>query len=86
MIQRSYNSDVDSMDANGLITFEIGVEEQGGFSACARVGTWSLITQGEGLDELHSMIKELVDVYNGREERKITAYALKFDAAHPVAA
>jgi hypothetical protein len=77
---------MDSMDANGMVTFEITAEEEGGYSAVASVGTWSLITQGDDLDELHRMILELVGIYNGREERKIISYALHFDAAHPVAA
>jgi hypothetical protein len=77
---------MDSMDANGMVTFEVLAEDEGGYSASADVGTWGLVTQGDDLDELNRMILELIGIYNEREERKITAYSLMFASALPVAA
>jgi hypothetical protein len=78
---------MESMDSQGVVTFEVAAEEEGGYSAYARVGTWSMCTQGDDLDELHRMIQDLVEDYNTHESGGITAYALKFAASRlPVAA
>ena len=68
------------------VTFEVRAEAEGGFSASARVGTYSMVTQGDTLDELRAMIAQLVNDYNEHEEGQIESFAMLFPASTPLAA
>jgi hypothetical protein len=76
--QFRYNSTMAQDTAEHVVTFEVNPEVEGGFSAYARVGTHSMITQGDTLDELQRMILELVDDYNSHASDRITAFAMLF--------
>lgn len=68
------------------VEFEVEEETEGGFSASAQVGNYSMVTQGETLDELRTMIADLVQDYNAHESGRIVSYSLAFSCTTPVAA
>lgn len=76
---RGYNPGVENQ---GLIEFDVSEAAEGGFSAYARVGTFSMLTQGETLEELRSQISSLIDDYNAIEPQPIESFALVFSAGH----
>jgi hypothetical protein len=69
-----------------VVTFQVRQEAEGGFSARAKVGTYSMITQGDDLDELHRMIQDLIEDYNANESGQIEDYALLFSKPKSIAA
>jgi hypothetical protein len=76
-----------SLSKSGLLTFRVTEEDAGGYSAVARVGDYSMVTQGDDLDELRRMIQDLVEDFNAHEDGQIKCIALQFSASRvPLAA
>ena len=86
MTQRPAGGYNPGVENPGLVLFDVAAQDEGGFSAYARVGTFSMLTQGETLDELRSLITDLIDDYNAIEPEQIESYALIFSAGHSDAA
>ncbi len=74
---RGYNPGVGYSDC---VFFDVAAQDDGGFSAYARVGTFSMLTQGETLEELRARVAELIDDYNFCQAEEIAAFALIFNA------
>ncbi|MCC7478801.1 hypothetical protein IT575_10130 [bacterium] len=66
------------MEDSSLIIFDVAPEDDGSFSAYARVGTYSMLTQGNTLEELRISISSLIEDYNIVEPNRIESFALAF--------
>jgi hypothetical protein len=69
-----------------VIEFTVTPEEDGGYTASSRAGTHSLVTYGSSLDELHSMVVELLELYVQNSGETVEAYSLRFVQPVPAAA
>jgi len=81
--RRGYNPDV--TEAGITIEFEVEEDESGGYNASARVGSHSLITQGDDLDELRAMIEDLLKLFTETSGQRVASYTFRFSPA-PIAA
>lgn len=61
-----------------VVEFLIEHDESGGYNASARVGTHSLITEGDSLDELHAAIVDLLRLFAAQSGVDVGSYRLEF--------
>jgi hypothetical protein len=69
-----------------VIDFKVVPEPEGGFTASSQQGTHSLVTYGATLDELHTMLLELLELYAENSGTEIESFALRFAGRIPQAA
>jgi predicted RNase H-like HicB family nuclease len=67
-----------------VVEFEVEADEPGGYNAFVQLGTHSLATQGDTLDELKAMVEDVLQLYAEHSGNSILSYSLVFRPA-PVA-
>lgn len=68
------------------VVFDVAADESGGYCAQAKLDNHSLFTEGDTLDELDAMIRDVLRLYASESGNSIASYALRFVPADPVAA
>lgn len=68
-----------------IIEFEVESDPDGGYCAAAQVGNHSLVTQGDTLDELRTMVEDLLQSYMVNSGNTVLTYSLVFSPT-PLAA
>jgi hypothetical protein len=68
------------------VVFEVSPDEAGGYCAHAKLGAHSLVTEGDTLDELVAMIRDVLSLYTQQSGNEVASYALRFIPANPIAA
>ena len=84
MTQRGYNPLMS--EAHLDVVFEVAADESGGYCAQAQLGSHSLFTEAETLDELEAMIRDVLRLYAKESGNAVASYSLRFVPANPVAA
>jgi predicted RNase H-like HicB family nuclease len=68
-----------------IIEFEVEHDEDGSYTASAQVDNHTLVTQGDTLDELHTMVEDLLRSFTANSGFRVLSYSLVFQPL-PVAA
>ena len=59
-----------------LVEFKVEKDETGTYCASSQVGTHSLATQGQSLDELNTMIEDLLELFSDESGVTVLSYRL----------